>query len=164
MNALDTHDTARFRTHALEGAVPVAFGMSVTLPGIPVVFAGDEFGLVGDDGEHSRSPLPWNAVDEASTYIELYRSLIHLRRAHPALNEGGIRWLHASDDVLIYVREHADECVLVVAARDSFDVELDLPAEPQTLWGELDATASRVRGNGPAFGAWLLPGIALPSF
>jgi len=164
MNALDTHDTARFLTHALDGAVPVAFGMSVTLPGIPVVFAGDEFGLVGADGEHSRSPLPWNAVSEASEHIELYRSLIHLRREHPALNEGGIRWLHASDDVLIYVREHADECVLVVAARDSFDVELQLPAEPKTLWGELDATASRVRGDGPAFGAWLLPGIALPSF
>ena len=33
------------------GAVPVALGLSVTLPGIPVVFAGDEFGLIGVDGE-----------------------------------------------------------------------------------------------------------------
>jgi glycosidase len=38
----------------------VAFGLAVTLPGIPVVFAGDEFGLVGVDGEASRTPIPWS--------------------------------------------------------------------------------------------------------
>ncbi|WP_240034870.1 glycoside hydrolase family 13 protein [Glaciihabitans arcticus] len=164
MNALDTHDTARFRTSALDGAVPVAFGMSVTLPGIPVVFAGDEFGLVGDDGEHSRSPMPWDERDASASTIDLYTQLIHLRRDHVALNEGGIRWLHAGEDVLVYVREHADECVLVVAARAAFDVEVELDGHPELLWGETDATDSRLWGDGPSFTVWRLPGIVLPSF
>ena len=164
MNALDTHDTARFRTSALEGAVPVAFGMSVTLPGIPVIFAGDEFGLVGDDGEHSRSPLPWDERDASSSTIDLYTQLIHLRRDHVALNEGGIRWLHVGEDVLVYVREHAEECVLVVAARAAFDVEVELDGHPELLWGETEATNSRLRGDGPSFTAWRLPGIVLPAF
>ncbi|MEC5152009.1 alpha-amylase family glycosyl hydrolase [Cryobacterium sp. GrIS_2_6] len=60
-NALDSHDTPRFRTDALDRTVPVALGLSVTLPGIPVAFAGDEFGLTGDDGEHSRTPMPGRA-------------------------------------------------------------------------------------------------------
>ena len=55
MNALDTHDTPRFLTHARPGTVPVAFGLSVTLPGIPVVFAGDEFGLTGTGVVRSRA-------------------------------------------------------------------------------------------------------------
>jgi len=164
MNALDTHDTARFRTSALDGAVPVAFGMSVTLPGIPVIFAGDEFGLVGDDGEHSRSPLPWDERDASSSTIDLYTQLIHLRRDHVALNEGGIRWLHVGEDVLVYVREHAEESILVVAARAAFDVELELGAEPELLWGATEATATRLRGDGPSFTAWRLPGIELPAF
>ena len=37
MNALDTHDTPRFLTSARPGTVPVAFGLAVTMPSIPVV-------------------------------------------------------------------------------------------------------------------------------
>ena len=170
MNALDTHDTARFATSALPGAVPVAFGMAVTLPGIPVVFAGDEFGLEGVDGENSRSPLPWDALAEpdslASERVALYSELIALRRGHAALNAGGIRWLYASDDVLVYIRESPDESVLLLAARADFDIVLSgLPAG-ETLYGTV--TAERVdaglhlSGTGPAFGAWQLPPTATP--
>ena len=171
MNALDTHDTARFRTHAIEGAVPVAFGMSVTLPGIPVVFAGDEFGLVGDDGEHSRSPLPWHELEAggslASETLELYSQLIALRRDHDALNHGGIRWIHVDDDVLVYIRESAEESVLLLAARADVDIELDLPVG-ELLFGSvqtkrLDA-ATHFTATGPAFAAWLLASPELPSF
>ena len=171
MNALDTHDTARFRTSALEGAVPVAFGMSVTLPGIPVVFAGDEFGLVGDDGEHSRTPLPWDELAKpgsvASETTAMYSQLIALRRDHVALNQGGIRWIHVDDDVLVYVRETAEESVLVLAARADVDLELEV-AVGEALYGSvtitrLDAT-TRFTATGPVFGAWTLPSPQLPPF
>ena len=171
MNALDTHDTARFRTSAIEGAVPVAFGMSVTLPGIPVVFAGDEFGLVGDDGEHSRSPLQWDDLaDEtslASETVALYSQLIRVRRDHVALNEGGIRWLHVGDDVLVYIRETAEESVLLLAARADVDLVLDVPAG-ERLFGTVATGAvdggTRFTATGPVFGAWLLPGVILPEY
>ncbi|CAN5240792.1 maltodextrin glucosidase [soil metagenome] len=166
MNALDTHDTPRFLSHARPGTVPVAFGLAVTLPGIPVVFAGDEFGLTGDDGEHSRTPMPWGTD---SPFIDVYAALIHLRRAHPALNEGGIRWLHAGDDVLVFVRESAEECVLVVAARAPVDLTIDADAVaggPVALIGQVVATRTslglHLAADGPAFGAFALPGIALP--
>jgi alpha-glucosidase len=168
MNALNTHDTARFRTSAIEGAVPVALGLSVSLPGIPVIFAGDEFGLTGDVGEDARTPMPWNDVDAAADTIDLYTANIALRTGHVALNEGGIRWLHASDDVLVFVREHADESVLVVAARGDFDVLLEPTAvagEPAVLLGDAlatrDAAGLRLVGAGPSFTAWHLPGVAV---
>lgn len=172
MNALDTHDTPRFLTHALPGTVPVALGMSVTLPGIPVVFAGDEFGLVGEDGEASRTPMPWAAADTVPGSIELYASLIHLRTEHPALNGGGMRWLHVGDDVLVYVRESAQESVLVVAARSGFDVTLPTGAieasAVQQLAGDASLTVTdagiRLAGAGPSFTAWQLAGVAVPNF
>lgn len=171
MNALDTHDTPRFATHALEGAVPVAFGLSVTLPGIPVVFAGDEFGLVGDDGEHSRTPMPWDGVEAAKDTIDLYAALISLRTAHPALGGGGMRWVHVSDDVLAFVREAAEESILVVAARDDYDLVLPACAvagKPERLFGSGAALAGdgglRLTGGGPSFTAFALPGVALPAF
>ncbi len=172
MNALDTHDTPRFLTHAQPGTVPVALGLSVTMPGIPVIFAGDEFGLVGDDGEHSRTPIPWDDVAAASDRIDLYAELVHLRRDHEALNTGGVRWLHASDDVLVYVREGAAECILLVAARDDYEVTLAANAiagVPAVLFGpgeaEFDPAIGLVlRGSGPSFTAFALPGIVLPPF
>jgi alpha-glucosidase len=178
MNALDTHDTPRFRTSALDGTVPVAFGMAVTLPGIPVIFAGDEFGLVGVDGEHSRSPIPWESVgvstsstNKVAETIELYAKLVALRREHSALSEGGIRWLHVDDDVLVYVRESSEETVLLLAARSDFDVMLDgheLTGDAEPLFGSVKLTASatgvRLVGSGPIFAAWQLPGVEIPPF
>ena len=172
MNALDTHDTARFATSALDGAVPVAVGMSVTLPGIPVVFAGDEFGLDGVDGENSRSPLPWDALAEpgslASERVALYSELIALRRRSSALNGGGIRWLYASDDVLVYIRESRDESVLLLAARADFDIVLAGLPVGEPLYGTTTAQrvdgGLRLSGTGPAFGAWQLPPPATPPF
>ena len=171
MNALDTHDTPRFRTHAIDGGVAVAFGLSVTMPGIPVVFAGDEFGLVGDDGEASRTPMPWDTADdpEVAATIDLYAALIHLRTAHPALNGGGMRWVHVGADVVAYVRECAEETVLLVAARAACTVTLPPAAvagAPTRLLG--DAAVGMVGGrirlqtNGPSFTAWSLPGVAVP--
>ncbi|WP_223170678.1 alpha-amylase family glycosyl hydrolase [Microbacterium sp. NIBRBAC000506063] len=59
MQPLDTHDTGRFATNAAPGTIPLAVGLSMTMPGVPVVFAGDEFGATGGDGEASRTPIPW---------------------------------------------------------------------------------------------------------
>ena len=172
MNALDTHDTPRFLTHAQPGTVPVALGLSVTMPGIPVVFAGDEFGLIGDDGEQSRTPIPWDRAEASASTIGLYATLIHLRREHEVLNTGGVRWLHASEDVLVYIRESADECILLVAARDDYELSLEANAIagiPVALFG--DGTASFdpaiglvLAGSGPSFTAFALPGIPVPPF
>ncbi|UYO97760.1 glycoside hydrolase family 13 protein [Microbacterium sp. M28] len=173
MQPLDTHDTARFATNAAEGTIPVAVGLSMTLPGVPVVFAGDEFGLIGADGESSRTPMPWGSESdpEVASRLDLYRSLIGLRRDHPVLATGGLRWLHVDDGTVVFVRESADESVLVLATRD--DAELVLPAssvaaaEAEALFGEAvlaEASDGAVvlRADGPAFSAWALPGVQVP--
>lgn len=163
MNALDTHDTARFANRARPGAIAVAAGLSMTLPGIPVVFAGDEFGFTGENGEHSRTTIPWDHLDDYADPIELYASLVRLRREHPALSHGGMRWLHVDDDSLLFVRESADEIVLVLAARG--DVDVTLPASAiagrgERLIGSATLDGTRVRSTGMAFTAWQLPGVA----
>jgi alpha-glucosidase len=175
MNALDTHDTARFRTHAEAEVVPVALGLSVTLPGIPVVFAGDEFGLTGVDGEHSRTPMPWGSatVPDVEATVDLYATLIGLRRAHEALSTGGLRWLHVGEDALVYVRESEQETVLLLATRAAAEVTfpgwvlpLDgrsgaLPATVGTAAGSVDDDGLRLVATGASFTAWTLPGVTI---
>lgn len=178
MNALDTHDTPRFATHARPGTVPVAFGLAVTMPGVPVVWAGDEFGLTGEDGEASRTPMPWGSETspEVAPVLDAYRALVALRAAHPVLATGGHRWVAVSDEAVAFVRESADASVLVVAARDASRLELtgvgvalEGAAEPLIAFGGLrleasDSGAPAAVADGPAFAVWSLPGVASPGW
>ena len=173
MSALDTHDTARFATYASPGAVPVAVGLSMTLPGIPVVWSGDELGLDGVDGEMSRTPMPWDRLEEPAIAerLALYRELIGLRRAHPVLASGGLRWLHVDDHGVVFVRESADETLLVLASRGDMDASLPAPAvigaEGATaLVGEATLSVAAdgsvlLSADGPAFAVWSLPGVVV---
>lgn len=175
MNALDTHDTPRFRTSARPGTVPVALGLSVSMPGIPVVWAGDEFGLTGIDGEASRTPIPWGSEADAAVapVLDLYASLVALRRAHPVLATGGIRWLAVDDEAVAFVRESAEECVLVFAARAAATLVPPTGALPRAnaataLFGEARLEASddlvHLTADGPSFTAWQLPGVDSPAW
>lgn len=118
LNALDTHDTGRFKTFTIEGSQRVAAGMQFTLPGIPMIFAGDEFGLDGYNGENSRTPIPWkNERPSDPTMIETYAALASIRKKHKALVEGSMRWLYASNEAMAYVRESKTESILVIVSR-----------------------------------------------
>ncbi len=119
-NILGSHDTARIRTVVGSRERQVAaLALAVGLPGVPMVFAGDEIGATGLWGEDSRTPFPWNDQDswDHGTLAD-YRALLGIRRQSPALAEGGLRWLHVGTDTLAFVREHPAETVLVVVARN----------------------------------------------
>jgi alpha-glucosidase len=120
-NLLDSHDTARFRTIA--GTAErhlVGVGLQMTLPGVPMVFAGDELGLEGQWGEDARRTMPWGgAWDEG--FLGAFRELVRLRRTLPALSRGSIRWVHVDADTIAFVRETRDERLLCVASRVPID-------------------------------------------
>jgi len=118
MNPLDTHDIPRFKTYAIDGAQKVAAAMQFTFPGIPVIWAGDEFGLDGLNGEHSRTPLPWNGeLPTDPTLIDVYSTLAKLRKENSALGDGSMRFVYASNEAIVYVRENAKQSIVVAVTR-----------------------------------------------
>lgn len=165
-NLVGSHDTPRIRT--VVGAAArgeVAAGLLLTLPGTPMIFAGDEWGLRGDNGEASRTPMPWHRDPDPATF-GYYRDLIRLRHAHPALRRGGLRWAYVDADTMVFLRETADEAIAVLARR--------VPGGPVRLAGLGPATniyggapdllpdasgAVTLPGNGPTFQAWLTAGL-----
>ena len=153
-NLLGSHDSARVRT--IVGAADrheVAAGLLLTLPGTPMIFAGDELGLTGENGEHSRTPMPWHRPERWDRRtLATYTALIGLRRGHEALRRGGLRWLHASPDALAFVREGVAEDLLVYARR--------APGEPVRLTGA-EHTAENLYGGASTSivdGRLVLPG------
>ncbi|MEU8105900.1 glycoside hydrolase family 13 protein [Nonomuraea muscovyensis] len=152
---LDSHDSPRIRT--VTGARDrhlVALGLQATLPGTPMVFAGSEFGLCGVNGEHARTPMPWNRpADQDRETLAAYRDLLGLRRAEPTLRRGGLRWLHADDDCLVFTRETAQE-TLLVCARRAPGPPLPLPARATAVYAAADTDT--IPGDGPSFSVWRL--------
>ena len=97
-----------------------ALNLAHTLPGVPMVYYGDEIGLVGETGEYGRRPFPWQAEETWATgTLQAVRELGALRRDSHALRHGGLRWIGATEDAVAFVRESRQGSALVVAAREA---------------------------------------------
>lgn len=171
-NQLCSHDTARIRTVVgTPGRHAVALGALVGLPGVPTLFAGDELGLEGLNGEHARTPMPWHQIDagdlapEQEAWRDLTRRALTARAASPALRRGGLRYVHVGGESLTFVRTHPDGSVLVHLARDAHapialatDALLGSPAEdlaPLCAAGDVSVSSApgtvTLTATGPGF-------------
>lgn len=139
MNALDTHDLPRFKTVSVLGGQLVGAGLQFTLPGIPVIFAGDEFGLDGSNGENSRTPIPWNNERENDkSMVESYARLIKIRKENPTLVHGSVRFLYVSGEALLFAREDEQATILVLATRfGDPNIKIPMDALPDTERAEV---------------------------
>lgn len=165
MTLLDSHDTARFTTVSSSPAHQrVGIGLLMTMPGVPMVFAGDEVGVRGANPDTARQPFPWNEARWDRDLLDTYRDLIAVRLGSDALKRGGLRFVAAGPDAIAFARETADERVLVHAARASHEPltvgrgDLGLVGEAERLYGVGDVVVGSgqvtLPGDGPAFSVW----------
>src|SRR5690242_12488656 len=127
------HDVPRFRS--AEGSSPaklkLAFGLTLTLRGIPELYYGDEIGMPGGGDPDNRRDFPGGWIGDATNAFtetgrtheqqEIFshvRELLRIRRERPALR-GGQLWHLASDEsAYVFIRESEEER-LVVAFNNS---------------------------------------------
>ena len=157
------HDVARFA--GVTGATPeklkLAFGLTLTLRGIPQLYYGDELGMLGGGDPDNRRDFPGGWPEDAQNsftregrtreqqaIFEYVQALLRLRREHEALR-GGKLWHLASDDSsYIFLRESNEEKLLIAfqngTSPKTVNLSLqDTPAEAAasifTLFGEAQA-------------------------
>jgi glycosidase len=134
-NMLASHDTPRLR-HLLPQWTDrrLALAAQFTLPGIPVVYYGEENGMDGGADPDCRRPMEWDSSRWDRPTRALYRTLIDLRHAHPALWQGRLTVLGDRldrTDAMVFLRHTGQpgETALVVLNRSAepFDQALLLP-------------------------------------
>jgi alpha-glucosidase len=172
LNLLASHDTARFRT--VTGSQQLALvgaALAYTLPGMPSVFMGDEWGVEGTGSDDGRRPMPWpgSGLARDDHVLATYCALGNARRHLPALAHGGLRWVSVGSDHLAFVRRSAGGAALVVARRNGCAARIDLtgvigPAgrpTPVLAVGigelEMDGSVAWIPEGEPGFAIWELP-------
>ena len=149
-----------------ENLVMVALGLLAAMPGIPMLYAGDEIGQEGENGEDGRRPFPWQRENHWNvTILDWVRAVFRVRNSVSALRTGGLRWVGVTDDALTFLREAGDESILVHATRAP-SAPVQLPAgyfgrQLTGLAGTVDLTAAgeqlTLPSSGPGFDWWRLP-------
>ncbi|MGQ0636948.1 MAG: alpha-amylase family glycosyl hydrolase [Planctomycetaceae bacterium] len=129
-NFIENHDTERV-AKAFPDQARALFLLSATIPGIPVIHAGQELGsAVHPDASGSRNVVVDWANGNQSTQA-FYVQVMQARANHPAISRGNIRdvW-SGGEKCLAYLRSADDDRVLVVLNFDSKPVqcEINLPA------------------------------------
>jgi cyclomaltodextrinase / maltogenic alpha-amylase / neopullulanase len=114
MNLLGSHDTARFLS-VVQGdrsALELAALLLFTFPGAPCIYYGDEVGMTGGPDPQCRRGYPSQNDWDLNLY-EHFRSLIQLRRQHPALARGQYKTRLTKGKLYIFERHLGEERVLV---------------------------------------------------
>lgn len=103
-----------------------------TIPGLPVIYYGSEFGMTGASDPDNRRMMRFNK--ELNEYekkmLEDVRRIINLRKNHSALRFGDFYTLAANEDIYAYIRSDLNERILVVLNKSNKSVraQLKVPA------------------------------------
>jgi glycosidase len=127
LNLLGSHDTARI-TSLLKGdehALRVAVALLLTSPGAPMIYYGDEVGLRGDTDPLCRGAMQWDEQQWDVPLLEWHRSLIALRKAHPALRGIDDKVVPGPEGLLLRRRREGDDLVWLVVNTSTAEVRLE---------------------------------------
>ncbi|HLK16641.1 MAG TPA: alpha-glucosidase C-terminal domain-containing protein [Fimbriimonadaceae bacterium] len=112
----------------------------MSLPGVPVIDAGDEVGLREADGR-----MDWDPTHQDSTTLDMVKRLIQMRVTRPSIYRGTFRTLDLGDDNHIFAFERTDRAeatlVLLNSSDDAQNVRVPVAqygsANLRTLFGNL---------------------------
>ncbi|MES2932865.1 MAG: glycoside hydrolase family 13 protein [Pseudomonadota bacterium] len=118
-NMLSSHDTPRLLTSV--GSIrktQLAQLMQFTLPGLPLIYYGEEIGMEGGADPDCRRPMRWDQDDWDQQQRAWIQQLVRLRQSNPALQYGEVMVLgdRLPGNALIFLRhtELPGEAALVI--------------------------------------------------
>jgi glycosidase len=123
------HDTTRISgiPEGTPARLKLAFGLILTVRGIPELYYGDEIGMPGGRDPDNRRDFPGGWTEDPQNAFmkagrtreqeelhEYVRSLLQVRAQHPALRRGKLWSLAADDTTYVFMRETEEEKIVVV--------------------------------------------------
>ena len=122
-NLVGSHDTARLLTLCGENKQrqKLAAALQLLMPGMPMIYYGDEVGMSGGHDPDCRRGMLWDENRQDLEMLRWYRRLLQLRREVPAILRSTESWEQVRDeDGLICIRRQLEDraVTLVFHARE----------------------------------------------
>ena len=133
---VDNHDVNRVASLLKSSAhLYPLYALLFTMPGVPSIYYGSEFGLTGEKGRDDAPLRPALNLAELAAHAPqpdlaaAIRRLVDLRHRLSALRRGGYEQVHVRAQQLVFLRTDADAQVLVAlnAAPAPVQLEVNLP-------------------------------------
>lgn len=121
MNIIGTHDTERILSildRRIE-LLKIIVTLQMTLPGVPLVYYGDEAGLEGGKDPENRKAYPWNR--ENNEILSFYERIVKIRNKEASLRKGNLNIYNTDGDVCVFERCYDEEKIIVAVNTSNND-------------------------------------------
>ncbi|MBM3702609.1 MAG: glycoside hydrolase family 13 protein [Actinobacteria bacterium] len=138
LNLLGSHDTERYLT-LCQGNLE-KFRLSLiflfTFPGAPMIYYGDEVGMVGENDPDCRRTMVWDKSLWNKEINDIYRKLIRFRMEHESLRSGSFKTLLVFNRLYVYQRLKGSDAVIVVLNAGEKQEKVTAPLKNSAIFYE----------------------------
>ena len=117
-NLIDSHDTARFLhlCHDNKKKQHLAAAFQLLLPGMPMVYYGDEYAMPGAHDPDCRRGMYWDEEYQDKEMYNWYKKLMQVRKTHACIVEGEMIETIANDDedTIVMIRKNGEETIAML--------------------------------------------------
>ena len=128
-NLIDSHDTPRFLHECGEKKEKqkLAAALQLLLPGMPMIYYGDEYGMTGGQDPDCRRGMVWDAEYQDLDMYRWYQTLIRIRKQHACITQGETVLRVADDEkgLIVLTKRLGQEQVTLVFHVAAGEVLLD---------------------------------------
>ena len=125
----------------------------LTIPGVPIIYYGDEFGMTGANDPDNRRMMRFDAelnINEKKQ-LQIISEIVQVRKNHAALRRGDYLPLFCDDNVFIYSRGDTSERLIIAINKNNNKelITLDIPdwITASTLKSLLNTNNLTVKNN-----------------
>ena len=127
-NLLDSHDVPRFLTLCGGNVkkMKLAAVFLMTYIGAPVIYYGDEVGMMGGEDPDCRRTMIWNKNQQNIDLLNFYKKIIKLRRESLALRRGNFKCLYQQGGLYCFSRQLNEEKIVVALNNSDKNEEIKI--------------------------------------
>ena len=117
-NLIDSHDTARFLhlCHDNKKKQHLAAAFQLLMPGMPMVYYGDEYAMPGANDPDCRRGMYWDEEYQDKEMYNWYKKLMQIRKTHACIVEGEMIETITNDDedTIVMIRKNGEETIAML--------------------------------------------------
>lgn len=122
-NLIGSHDTERFLTLCKGDLAKskLAALMQMTYVGAPMIYYGDEIGMMGGRDPDCRRTMIWDTLHWNSDLREFYKNVIRIRNENPVFRKGDYRTIivDGTKNIIAFGRDHESDHAIVILNNSS---------------------------------------------